>query len=274
MTGKKISVVMACYHGDRVDSLIAAVDSVLKQTISFHEFIIVVDGPVNNDIDKYLEGLRADRENIILIRLDENSGAAHARNIGMSVAKGDYIAIMDSDDILIPDRLEAQLSTLIEKNVDAVWGWQEEFYDGTNEFAGIKQCPEEHDDILKKLKYRCLLPDPTTFIKKECFEKVGGYAEFDNINIDYKFFLEIALNGYRLHCIQRPLIRVRISPVQRKRRGGLVLLREDYVLRRWMYQKKIITIFELFWIMAMYAVFRLQPNFMRDKVYKHVLRKS
>lgn len=274
MKRNSISVVMACYHGDNLTSLKEAVNSVMSQTLAFLEFIIVLDGPVSVDIDQYLDELEEANELVKIFRIKENSGAAKARNLGMSHSQGKYIAIMDSDDILLPERLEAQLDALNDKCVDAVWGWQEEFYDGTNEYAGVKRCPEEHGAILKKLKYRNLLPDPTTFIKRECFEKTKGYAEFDNIGMDYKFFLEIALHGYRLHCVQKPLIRVRISPVQRKRRGGWVLLKQDYSLRQWMYKKKIINIFEMSWIMLMYAVFRLQPNILRDKLYKHVLRKE
>jgi len=268
-----ISVVMSCYHGDTLRNLTSAVNSVLFQTIKFQEFVIVIDGPVNQDIDNFLSRLEKENDSIVVYRLELNCGAARARNFGIRHSSGDIIAIMDSDDILLPNRLEMQLKAMLSKDVDAVWAWQEEFYDGTNKFGGIKQCPENHDEIIKKLKYRCLLPDPTTFIKRACFEKTKGYAEFENINIDYKFFLEMALCGCKFYCVQTPLIRVRISAAQRRRRGGVYLLRQDYKLRKWMRETKIISSLEMYLILIIFAMFRLSPNFIRDIIYKFILRK-
>lgn len=271
---EKISVVMACYQGDRLNALAEAVDSVLEQTIPFYEFIIVVDGPICDEITTYLEQLNIKIDNVEIIYLVENKGAAVARNIGMKKSCGDYIAIMDSDDILYPERLEKQLNALQDKNVDGVWAWQEEFYDETNIFSGIKKCPEQHEDIISKLKFRCLLSDPLTFIKRECFETTGGYGDFKNINIDYKFFLKMMLHGYKFYCVQEVLIRVRVSKEQRVRRGGFALLKQDYKLRYWMFKHGIISLLEFLKFSVIFTIFRLQPNFMRDFLYKNILRKN
>jgi len=270
---EKISVVMACYHGDRLDAMKEAVSSVLQQTLDIFEFIIIEDGPVSDSIENYLVELENVESNVRVIRRPKNQGVAAARNHAMSQSLGDYIAIMDSDDIIVPNRLEVQLLAINENNVDAVWGWQEEFYDNTREFAGIKKCPEFHDDIVKSLKWRCLLPDPTTFMKRCCYEKTGGYGNVKTLGMDYMFFLEMAVKGCKLYCVQMPLIKVRISPEQRKRRGGLSLLKEDYVLRRWMLKKNLLKIKDFILIMLVFTVFRLQPNGMRDWVYRKILRK-
>lgn len=274
MSVVSVSMVMACYAGDRIDALQSAVKSVLQQTVGIFEFIIVVDGPVVEDIENYLNGLEEKNLQIKVIRLQDNCGAAKARNIGMSVSTGDYIAIMDSDDILYPQRIEYQLSALNRENVDAVWGWQEEFYDRSQKFAGIKKCPEKHEDIINSLKWRNLLPDPLTFIKRCCFDKVGGYPEVGELGIDYKFFINMAMHGCRFYCIQQPLIKVRISSEQRRRRGGLKLLKQDVLLRIWMWKKKQLNIIEFVGVMFITVVFRLQPNCMRDIVYRYILRKE
>ena len=269
----RISVVMACYHGDQLYALKEAVDSVLAQTLEVYEFIVVVDGYVPDDVKNYLTQLEETNESVKLIFLEKNGGAAKARNIGMSEAEGDYLAIMDSDDVLVPERLEEQYSALVEQDVDVVWAWQQEFYDMTGKFAGIKSCPEKHEDIVKSLKWRCLLPDPTTFMKRCCFEKTGGYGEYRDLNIDYHFFLMMELSGCKFYAVQKPLIKVRISPEQRRRRGGISLLKQDVDFRKWMLRNRIINIFEFVLILSIFTVFRLQPNMMRDWVYRYILRK-
>ena len=274
MSGETISVIMACYNGDKLTALKEAIDSVLRQTIPFLEFIIVVDGPVAPPILKCLKEFESLNEKIIVIRLDKNVGGARARNIGMKASQGDYIAIMDSDDIIYPERLECQLEAIKENEADAVWAWQEEFYDGTYEYAGLKTCPELHSDIVRKLKFRNSTSDPTTFIKRICFEKTGGYGNYKNINYDYEFFLKIALSNFKLYCVQKPLIKVRISPAQRARRGGVEILKQDFKLRRWMLKKKILTFPEFIIISGIWAAFRMQPNFVRDFLYKNILRAS
>ena len=263
---------MACYNGDKLPALKEAIESVLAQTIPFLEFIIVVDGPVAPPISSSLKEFESSNEKIAIIRLDKNIGGAGARNIGMKASRGHYIAIMDSDDIIYPERLECQLRAIKENKADAVWAWQEEFYDGTYEYAGLKVCPEHHSDIVRQLKFRNSTSDPTTFIKRICFEKTGGYGKYKNINYDYEFFLKIALNNFKLYCVQKPLIKVRISSAQRARRGGMEILKQDFELRRWMFKNGILNFPEFFISSGICAAFRMQPNFLRDFLYKNILR--
>lgn len=269
----KISVVMACYYGDKLGALVEAIDSMLNQTLAIYEFIIVVDGPVSGNMERYLDQVNSDNHHVNLIKLSENSGAANARNIGMNASSGDYIAIMDSDDISYANRLETQYNALREYDADVVWAWQTEFYDESKQYVGLKRCPEFHDEIVRSLKWRCLLPDPTTFMKRECLQKTGGYGSYRDLNIDYHFFLEMKLSGCKFYAVQEPLIKVRVSPVQRKRRGGLKLLKQDYEFRKWMISKNLLNHFEFILVMFMYVGFRLQPNWMRDWVYRFFLRR-
>jgi len=268
----RISVIMACYERDTLPALIDAVESVQSQTAQFYEFIIVVDGPIDELIDNYLNELAYKDSRIRIIRYKENKGAAFARNLGMSESNGDYIAIMDADDISMPDRFEQQLAVLRTREIDAVWGWQEEFYDGTNEFAGIKKCSEHHEQILSDLRFRCLLSDPTTFIRRACFEKTGGYGMFNDVNIDHQFFVKMAMSGFRFYCIPKILIKVRVSREQRRRRGGVRCFIEDLEFRKWLREESFISQAEYVKSVLVYGVFRMLPNNARDLIYRHILR--
>lgn len=271
--GDNISVVMACYHGDEVAFLEQSVESILLQSLQPFEFIIVVDGPVPHILNNYLEKISSVNDNIILKKLDQNLGAAEARNIGMTMATGDYVAIMDSDDIASSERLRFQLDAIKREKVDAVWGLQEEFDTELSCPAGLKPCPEKHDDIVRALKYRCLLSDPTTFFKRECLGKVKGYPSFIKLGIDHVFFTELYLNGFKFYCVQEVVLKVRVSSAQRKRRGGWDKLQQDYKVRRWMLKNGVISYFEFLMCLSLCACFRLQPNVFRDFMYKKILRR-
>ena len=116
-----ISVIMCCYKGDTASAIKEAVNSILKQTIKYLEFVIVVDGPVSEEISEYLGDLEKSDNRIRVLRLEKNYGAAFARNYGMANSVGNYIAIMDADDIAVLDRLERQMEAIQSEKADAVW---------------------------------------------------------------------------------------------------------------------------------------------------------
>lgn len=109
---KKVSVIIPFYNG--VDWLCEAVQSVLDQTYKNFEIIVVNDGSpedVSPFLDKY-----GDK---IIYRYKENGGAATARNLAMSLATGEYIAFLDSDDIWLPTKTEKQIAFMEE--IGAMW---------------------------------------------------------------------------------------------------------------------------------------------------------
>jgi len=100
-----VSVLMAVHDED--DYLESSVASILGQTFSDFEFVIVDDASSNERTAKILAGLKDSR--IRLVRNNVNSGLTHSLNKGLGIAKGKYIARMDADDISTPERLEKQV---------------------------------------------------------------------------------------------------------------------------------------------------------------------
>src|SRR3972149_614140 len=101
----KVSVIIPSYN--RADCVCDAIDSVLAQTYRDFETIVVDDGST----DETLQVLRNYRNDIRCLRR-ENGGAGAARNLGILSASGDYVAFLDSDDIMLPRRLEYQVAAL------------------------------------------------------------------------------------------------------------------------------------------------------------------
>ncbi len=112
-----ISVLMAVYNCDKY--LREAIDSILNQTWGDFEFIIVDDGSTDNSL-QILKEYSDQRINVITY--EENKGVAHARNVGLQHCTSEYVALMDADDIALPDRLKLQYEYLMEhREIDGVY---------------------------------------------------------------------------------------------------------------------------------------------------------
>ncbi len=149
---EKISVVMPTYN-TQISILREAVDSILNQTFSDFEFIIIDDGSAN-DTYEYLKSIPDER--IKIIKNDTNIGITKSLNIGFRAARGKYIARMDSDDIAFPDRFEKQYA-FMESHPDV-------FVCGSNVlFFKDRALPEIKPADQTKKQY--------TFIKKKDFRR-------------------------------------------------------------------------------------------------------
>lgn len=107
----RVSIVMSVFNTD-LAYLHEAVDSVLNQTYTSYELLIIDDGSdsgarIKPTVQEYLSDPR-----VRYIRLDQNSGGAHAKNVGIQNSQGEYIAILDSDDVAYPDRIRKQVEYL------------------------------------------------------------------------------------------------------------------------------------------------------------------
>ena len=172
------SVCMSVYYGDNAEYFRLALDSMYRQNRAPDELVLVVDGPVGNDIETVINEFDVTYDSFRVIRLEKNSGHAIARQTGLEAAHYDYIAIMDSDDIAEPDRFEKQLSYLqTHPNTDALGGQIDEFVGSPDNIVGSRIVPEKDEDIKSYLKRRCPMNLVTVMLRKESVEKVGGYID-------------------------------------------------------------------------------------------------
>ena len=110
-----ISVIIPTYNREK--TIRRSVESVLRQTYTDFE-VIVVDDASSDRTEEVVEAINDVR--VRFIRLDKNGGACRARNIGISIAKGEYIAFNDSDDVWMPNKLANQLAFLLKCGADVV----------------------------------------------------------------------------------------------------------------------------------------------------------
>jgi len=199
---------MSVYNGQRY--LCAAVDSILAQTFTDFEFIIVNDGSTDRT-QGILESYEDER---LIIIEQENRGLTASLNRAIKRAKGEYIARMDADDISLPTRLEAQVNFLDEHpQIGLVGTFYAEFTEN-GEVIRTVSLPTEGWRIKRSLSsVRSANPfcHGAVMFRRECIEQVGDYREEFQRSQDYDLWLRIA-EHHGMANLEEPLYMWRLNP--------------------------------------------------------------
>ena len=115
MSPPQVTVVLPSYNAQRFITM--AIDSVIQQTLLEWELLVVDDGSTDNTPRLVRRYQNHDRR-IKLISLSVNRGPAHARNLALGKARGDFIAFIDSDDVWLPEKLQEQVAHIEGHNAD------------------------------------------------------------------------------------------------------------------------------------------------------------
>lgn len=124
----KVSVVMPVYNAE--STIVDAINSVLCQTYSYLELIIVDDASDDGSL-RLLHNIADRDKRVKIISLKENVGAAHARNEGIRMSSGEFLAFIDADDLWKPNKISTQLQDFNCSSVDIVCHW----YDVINQYG-------------------------------------------------------------------------------------------------------------------------------------------
>lgn len=201
-----VSIIIPTYNREKL--LERSIESILKQTYKNFELIIVDDGSVD-ETKEMIEKFREQRINYV--RNDKNRGAASARNLGISLAKYDYIAFQDSDDVWMADKLEKQMAVLSGSNEDTAFIYCSYLYhgEGIQERVIIPRTDIDYElkrgDIFKQLLLGNLVGTPTMVVKKEVFERVGTFNEKFLCLEDYEMVLRLA-KSYKAEFLDEILV--------------------------------------------------------------------
>lgn len=193
-----ISVIIPSYN--RADLIARAVMSVYNQTYKDLEIIVVDDASKDNTSEVIN---RLTLENLHYIRLEQNGGACHARNVGIHAAQGEYIAFLDSDDTWEQSKLQDQISYLREHKAEVVFCnyWKER--DGQKE---VKVKPG-HSDVftLEELLNANVITTGSLLLTKAAIEKVGAFDESMPRYQDWELVLRLA-KEYTIYFQDKPLL--------------------------------------------------------------------
>lgn len=167
------SVIIPTYN--RASLLKEALDSVFSQTFSDYEVIVVDDGST----DETLEILKSYGDKIQALT-QKNSGPGAARNLGAEIAKGEYLAFLDSDDVWLPWALETASSAIIESDFPAMLILKHQDFNQYQDLIKIKEKAiiKPHIDFFgaSKREGYSILSCSTTVIKNKDFQCAGGFS--------------------------------------------------------------------------------------------------
>lgn len=187
----KISVLMSACN-EKESYLKRAIESILHQTFSNFEFIIVNDGSAEKKCGKILEEYAKKDSRIVLIKNEKNLGLTKSLNKGISVAKGEYIARIDSDDIADIYRLEKQLKFMENNQTCVLCGSWSYIINKNANIIGEKKFFTDYKKIKKNLLYFNFFTHSSLFFRKNIIEKLGGYNEKIKKAQDYDLILKIS----------------------------------------------------------------------------------
>ncbi|MFA6016784.1 MAG: glycosyltransferase family 2 protein [Patescibacteria group bacterium] len=159
-----VSIVMPVYNAG--DFLVAAIESILKQTYKNFEFIIVDDGSTDNSLKMISEFAKKDKR-IKVFKNKENFGIAKTINKAIQKTKGRFIARMDADDIALPKRLEKQVNFLMKNPTIGVLGSQMFEINDKNIVTSIRKVPLTNENIKKNLIITQTIQNPTLMINRK-----------------------------------------------------------------------------------------------------------
>lgn len=270
------SVVMSVYRNDQPKFVQQAIESIYSlQSLKPNEIVIVIDGPVPENLGKIIRKYeQLDSEIFKTIWLPENKGLGNALRIGVEKAKYGIIARMDSDDISAPDRFEKQLTYLKQHpECDVVGGQITEFIETEDNIIGIRRVATDAQGINMDLKHRCPFNHMTVMMKKTAVMAAGNYQTW-HYNEDYFLWIRMALNGALFANLPDTLVNVRVGKEMYSRRGGWKYFKSEEGIQRYMTENQLIsgggyltnTIIRL-------IVQVLLPNNLRGWVFRKFARK-
>ncbi len=186
----------------------AAVESILNQTFTNFEFIIINDGSTDNSL-KILEDYAHQDERIRLISR-ENKGLVATLNEGIAIAQAPLIARMDADDISLLERLKIQ-KEYMDSHPDVVClGSQVKVIDGKGRFLIHNDIKQGHDEIvLSALQGVSPIIHPTAMIRLEALKKINGYSIDNYPAEDLALWIDLSEIG-QLVNLEMPLLEYRI----------------------------------------------------------------
>lgn len=268
------SVCMSVYRNDCVEDLRTAVRSVFHQTWVPSEIILVIDGPVSRSMRQAIQALQEEISILRVIPLEQNMGHAVARQTGLEAACHELCAVMDADDISVPDRFEKQFKAFEEHpEVSVVGGLIHEFIRSIDNVVGIRIVPEHDAEIKEYLKARCPMNLMTVMYRKSKVMEVGGFIDW-YCEEDYYLWIRLALGGHKFYNIQENLVNVRVGKEMYQRRGGMRYFKSEARLQKYMLDHKIISLPRyLYNVGIRWMVQVAMPNRVRGWVFQTFARK-
>lgn len=203
-----VSIIMSTYN-EELNWIEESINSILKQTYTNYEFIIILDNPNNTALKSLLEEYSNKDSRIQLIINDENKGLVKSLNIALKYCNGKYIARMDADDISLLNRLEIEKNYLEVNGLDFVFSAMMLIDEMGNYIKETSNCELDYKGVKKLLEISNISNHSTWFCKQEIFKTMNGYRNIPYCE-DYDFSLRCLSYGYKIGKVNQPILKYRV----------------------------------------------------------------
>jgi hypothetical protein len=212
-----------------------SIESILEQSYTNLEFIIILDNPDNDALHDIIKNYCKSDDRIIYFKNEKNIGLVKSLNTALSHVQGEFIARMDADDISLPRRIEKQLSYLSSNpSVDFIGARCINIDEKGVELYRDEMIPEDMKLIESCLLNVDFINHPTWFFRKACSDKNKGYREITCAE-DYDFLLRLITNGFVLSNTNEFLVKYRI------RKSGIS---KSNSLKQLLYSKHVVKMYK------------------------------
>lgn len=220
-----VSVILPVYN--REFTINRAIESVLNQSYADIELIIVDDASDDHTVEMIKQ---YDDSRIVLVQRKDRGGASKARNTGLKIAKGRYIAFQDSDDEWLPGKLVKQISYMKEENYKVTFTPYQLI--GEKMFIVPNTYKNMDDGMINTiLKKENVIGTPTLVIEKEVIDSVGVFDESMSAWEDYELVIRIA-KKYSIGCVKEILHHAYRQEQCVSNNYGNVICSEIYIMRK------------------------------------------
>ena len=272
---KKYTVLMSVYAKEDPYYLSQSIVSILSQSVKPDEILILKDGPLTDELDDLLNELQSRNvDTVKIVSFKQNRGLGKVLADGVMLSKNKFIARMDSDDIANVYRCELQLNEFLrDPTLDIVGSNVTEFTDNVDNVKSTRKMPENHEEILVFSHKRNPFAHPSVMFKKDSVLAAGNYRSFKFCE-DYDLWVRMILNGAKCYNVQKNLVSMRISSDFYKRRGGANYVKSIVKFKKELHDIGHFNKKDFILSAASTVLVGLMPNYIRSKLYTHILRKQ
>lgn len=263
-----VATITAVYRGVDPNHLREALESVRAQTVSVDEVLVVADGPLTDGLEAVIEEMRLALP-LTLLRLPSQSGSGLARQAALVSASAEWIAVVDADDVSMPDRLERQLAAARTRGLEFVGSAVEEFDADTDKTLGVRRFATDDRALRTQLRTRNAFNHPSVMMRRDRAVSVGGYRHLPYLE-DYDLCARVAAAGARMGNIDDVLVRFRGGGTSQRRRRIAGWFTAEVELQRNLRRYGLIPLWQVPINLALRAGYRLLPTELRHHAYSRV----
>lgn len=235
---EKLTVLMCAYKENEND-IRAAIESILNQSYTNFQFIIILDNPDNLYLRNILFDYKERDERIKVYVNEKNIGLANSLNRGLQLADTNLIVRMDADDISDRTRIEEEYRFMVNNPQYQVVSVNKVYINNKGEIIGLGgKVPSKDKCIVKSLQYVNIVTHPGVMYKRNYVIDLGGYREVVPAE-DHDLWLRVISKGGKIGILDKPLLKYRISDSSISKSSAMKMwYTDEYVISLYRERKK------------------------------------